>query len=227
MLRAALLLAARRGAAQPLQAAAAGAPAAGAAWPRAALELLGGGGGGSGSGVSGSRAAAAAAAADAAPLPMGPPAAEAGGGSSSGAGAGAAPAGAPDPPSRPGRGGDWPAAPPRRRGPPRGDDLLRGIQTAPSLLDLEDLLDASLRSLTYVHLGAAAMRAARLWASAARGGGAGGGAGAGAAADPRLARQLQRLMRQLEGMFERALPMLPPRWAGCGGCGRGGAACGS
>ncbi len=97
-----------------------------------------------------------------------------------------------------------------RRGPARGDDVLRSLQAAPSLLDLEDLLESQLRSLTYIHLGAAAMRAAKLagragWGREAAAAGGGGGE------DARAARQLQRLMKQLEGLYERAMPMLPAR----------------
>jgi hypothetical protein len=97
----------------------------------------------------------------------------------------------------------------RGRGAARGDQLLKSIQLAPSLLDLEDLLDSHVRSLTYVHLGAAAMRVARLWQA----GGSSGEGGAAGAAAPRLARQLHRVMRQLEGLCERALPLLPARCA--------------
>ncbi|KAI8477074.1 MAG: hypothetical protein J3K34DRAFT_455439 [Monoraphidium minutum] len=110
---------------------------------------------------------------------------------------------------------EWPGKRPRQQGPTRGDDLLLRVQAAPSLLDLEDLLDANLRSLTYIHLGAASLRAAKL---AERGGGGGGGAPGGAepadgapGAGPRAARQLLRVMRQLESLHERAMPLLPAR----------------
>lgn len=82
------------------------------------------------------------------------------------------------------------------------------LQSARSLLDLEDLLDSNIRSLTYVHLGAAAMRTAKLVQQLGSSNGV-----AAAALDPRAVRQLQRLMKQLEGLYERAMPMLPVRWA--------------
>jgi len=74
-------------------------------------------------------------------------------------------------------------------------------QATQTMLDLEDLLQDSTRYLDYTHLGAAADRVPRLLKVAHT------------SADPLAQRQLERIMIQLQDLYERALHLLPARWA--------------